>query len=251
MAYLKYWLLCEDKYSLQSPFVFKTYLGLRDFLKAIKTKDLDIEEKRKKLLKEKTLLHIEDYGAGSKKVPQKVRELAEITRYSTSGRKFSQLYQYFCSLTPAMQVLELGTCVGLNTIYLSRVTKGKLHSLEGSEALWKTAQQIADSTQTNYLLGPIQETLPKLLQQLGSVDFALIDATHTYEGTMSYFNGLLPYLHKQSILAIADIHWSKAMEKAWKEIQACPEVSLSIDFYECGIVFFSPNHPKSKYILEF
>ena len=250
-AYLKYWLRCEDKYSLQSPFVYKVHLGLLDFLKTRKNQDLDIEAIRKKLLKDKTLLQIEDYGAGSKKVPQKFREIGDITRYSTSNRKFSQLYQYFCSLTPALQVLELGTCVGLNTIYLSRVTKGQLHSLEGSEALWKTAQQIADSEQINYLLGPIQGTLAPLLKSLDKVDFALIDATHTYEGTMAYFKSLLPHLHHQSIEAIADIHWSKDMEKAWNEIQAHTEISLSFDFYECGIAFFSPNHPKSHYILEF
>jgi predicted O-methyltransferase YrrM len=212
--------------------------------------DLELENIRQELLRDQEILKIDDFGAGSKKLKKnKFRKTSKVTKYSTTGRKFSQIYQYFCSLTPAKHVFELGTCVGINTKYLEKVTKGELYTIEGSKALWRKAQEKKTGKNTHFLLGNIKDILPEHLSQKGEVDFTLIDATHNYEGTRSYFNTLLPYLHERSIIIIADIHWSSEMEKAWSEIIGNSAVSLSIDFYECGVLFFRKDLPKTNYIL--
>jgi predicted O-methyltransferase YrrM len=213
-------------------------------------KDLELEDFREKLLRDQEILEIDDYGAGSKKLKKnKFRKTSSITKFSTTGRKFSQIYQFFCSLTPAKHVLELGTCVGINTKYLEKASKGELYTMEGSEALWRKAQENQPSKSTHFLLGNIIEILPKHLSQMDKVDFVLIDATHNYQGTLSYFNTLLPHLHQDSIVIIADIHWSGEMEKAWSEIIDNQAISISIDLYECGVLFFSRDLPKANYIL--
>ncbi|MFC3974893.1 O-methyltransferase [Belliella kenyensis] len=250
IAYLKYWLYQEDQYALQSPSVFEIYTGLLDFLEKQKKQNLEIEEYRSKLLLDHQELHIEDYGAGSKHLKNNKRKTSSITKYSTSSRKFAQLYQYFCQYTPAQQVLELGTCTGITTRYLSKATHGILYTIEGSKALWKKAQVHKKDLNTNFILGEIERILPKLLMKIEKLDFVLIDATHTYEATCSYFGQILPYTHTQSIIVIADIHWSPSMEKAWKEILKFPEVRLSMDFYEAGILFFNPKLPKDNYVLK-
>lgn len=248
-SYIKYWLYHEDQYSLQSPAIYKIYTELLSFIKERKAVDLDLEEIRKTLLKDQDILSIADFGAGSKKLKSNERKTGEVTKHSTSGRKFSQLYQYFIRLTPANQVLELGTCTGINARYLSRATKRDFHTFEGSEALWRKAQELPTDSNSNYILGKIEETLPEVLDKIKSVDFALIDATHTSAGTMTYYNLLLPYLHEKSILAIADIHWSTGMYQAWQEIRKHPAVSMDLDFFEAGILFFDKKLPKSSYIL--
>lgn len=249
-SFLVYWLKKEDKYSLQGPFISDLYRKLQIYLTDSGLNDLDLEEIRKQLLKDQEVLEIEDFGAGSKKLKKnRFRKTSKVTKYSTTGRKFSQVYQFFCSLTPAKHVLELGTCVGINTKYLEKVTKGDLYSMEGSESLWRKAQEKNKGKSTHYILGNIKEILPDHLRQKGKVDFILIDATHNYQGTLTYFNTLLPYLHHDSIMIIADIHWSAEMQKAWKEIIGCSSVSLSIDFYECGVLFFRRDLTKTHYIL--
>ncbi len=250
-SYLLYWLFKEGRHAVQSPFVFNLYQGLLQFAKESKAKDLDLEVVRKILLADKQILEISDYGAGSKKLKNRLRTTAEITRHSTSGRKFSQLYQYFCGLTPAQNVLELGTCVGINTRYLSRKVIGSLYSFEGSNALFHKAHEIAPPTNTQYIFGKISDTLPPLLNVVKGIDFALIDATHTYDATLNYFKLIIPYLTSSSILAIGDIHWSPEMEKAWLEIKDHPSVKVSLDFYECGILLFKEGIPKMHYILHF
>jgi hypothetical protein len=99
-------------------------------------------------------------------------------------------------------------------------------------------------------LGPISETLPKLIQDIPKVDFALLDANHTYRSTMEYYELILPKIQSTTILAIGDIHWSREMERAWEEIKSFPEVALSIDFFECGILFFRYPGTKSHLILD-
>lgn len=249
-SYLRYWFLQEDQYSLQSPYIYRIYTELLSYFLAKKPADLDLEEIRNSLLQDQEILKISDYGAGSKKLLSQYRKTAKVTKYSTTGRKFSQLYQYFCSLTPAEKVLELGTCVGINSRYLAKATKGTLYTFEGAESLHKKAQEFPTETNTKYIFGNILDTLPEILNQIQKVDFVLIDATHTFKGTISYFNQIIPYLHKGSILAIADIHWSKEMDHAWEEIKKHPKIRLSIDFYECGILFIDEEIAQGEYILK-
>ncbi len=249
LSYLRYWLIQEDQYALQSPSVYRIYTGLLQFMEQHKNADLDLEMLRKELLQDEEILQIEDFGAGSKKLKSAHRKTADITKYSTSGRKFSQVYQYFCLLSPSMHVLELGTCTGINSRYLSRVTKGSFYSFEGSAALWRKAQESKIENNSHYILGKIEDKLPDVLEKIKTVDFALVDATHTFKGTKQYFDLLLPCLKETSILAIADIHWSEEMSAIWKQLKHHPQVSLSLDFYETGILFFDPNLPKSSYVL--
>lgn len=251
MSYVSYWLKKEDKYSLQSPLLFNTYQNLISFIKARKEEDLEIESYRKNLLSSDQVIEVADFGAGSKSVNSAKRRVSDITKFSTSNRKFAQLYQFFTTLTPAKTVLELGTCMGISSRYLSKVTQGELYSFEGSKEIARIAQPSQGFENLTIIIGEMSETLTNILATLDKVDFALIDATHTYEGTLRYFEQIESKIHSRSIIAIGDIHWSQEMEMAWQEIKSKSEVRLSLDFYECGIVFFTYPGDKADYILDF
>lgn len=250
-SYLTYWLRKEDKFSLHSPLLFKTYGELFDFISSKKQVDLDIEECRNLLLNSLENIEVLDLGAGSKKLQSSKRAIADITKYSTSGRKISQLLQYFCGLTPAEKVIELGTCVGLNTKYLARATKGQLTSFEGAAELARIASSILTESNIEIIVGNISKTLPKYLSTIEHVDFAFIDANHTFTNTLESFKSLLQKIRPSSIIAIGDIHWSNQMQSAWNEIIELPEVKLSLDFYEVGILFFESPGSKEHYVLDF
>lgn len=250
-SYLNYWLLKQDRHSLQSPKIFQLFEGLKAFSEARKEQDLEIEDIRINFLQDNREIEILDLGAGSKKVPGRHRKISRITKYSTSSRKFNQLYQYFAGLTPAENIIELGTCMGLNARYLSKVSNGNVYTFEGSEQLLKAAFSKNKPSNIIPIIGPIELTLPDFLKENPIVDFALIDANHTYEGTINFFKNLVKHIHSNSIIAVGDIHWSKGMEKAWKEIKEHTQVKLTLDFYECGIVFFDYPAEKSHFILDY
>ena len=198
------------------------------------------------------MITINDLGAGSLQFNSKDRKIADITRYSCSSKKYSLLYQYFCSLTPAETVVELGTCMGINSCYLAEVTRGYLYTFEGAGELVQIAQKnIKAYENTRLIFGDISKTFPIFLHDQQTVDFAFIDANHTYEHTLSYFNQLKTKLHADSVVIIGDIHWSRGMEKAWEEIRQMEEVRLSLDFFECGVLLFRENIDRQHYILAY
>jgi predicted O-methyltransferase YrrM len=206
---------------------------------------------RKDLLEDLSILTFEDYEDVSIHLKKSQRSTAAVTKQCISSKKISLLYQYFCYLTPALEVLELGTCTGINTQYLAAATKGKLFTLDSSKALVRKAGSYNSNPKIEYFCGRIQEKLPALLEQRGKLDFALVNATHTAGSTLDIFATILPYLHEKSILVIRDIHRSKGIENAWNEVRCHPKVTLSLDFFECGIIFFDKGYPQTNYVLEY
>jgi predicted O-methyltransferase YrrM len=97
--------------------------------------------------------------------------------------------------------------------------------------------------------GDINETLPNTLASLSGVDFAFIDANHRYEPTINYFEWLMQKSNKETIIVLDDIHWSLEMHQAWSSIITRPEVTLSIDLFQIGIVYFLPELNKQHYRL--
>ena len=251
IQYIHYFLVKEDKHSLHSPFVFQLYQNLMAYARENKHAFPEIEDDRKAFLQNNTQVEVRDLGAGSHRFSSPVRSISDIARYSSSPKKFALLYQYFCSLTPAKTVIELGTGLGITARYLSEVTKGTLYSLEGAEALVDLAKKHLTEKSNQLIYGDISLTLPALLNNEPLVDFAFLDANHSYLHTLSYFNQLTAHIHEESILIIGDIHWSVEMLKAWKEIIQSTQVRLSIDFYECGVLLFKKKLEKCHYVLHY
>lgn len=252
LQFLVYFLKKEGLHSLQSPFVYQLYQGLQLHRSKNQGNFPHIEAMRDRCLRDNNVMTIADFGAGSRRFTSPRRKISAIARYSCSSQQYALLYQYFCSLTPAHTVIELGTCLGINTCYLAAVAQGTVFTFEGAEALIQKAQkELGDIQKINIVPGNISETLPLFLKQKPQVDFAFIDANHTYKDTLSYFEQLLACAHEGSIIIIGDIHWSSGMHRAWQEIIRSERVRLSMDFYECGVLLFKEGLEKLHYILEY
>jgi predicted O-methyltransferase YrrM len=98
------------------------------------------------------------------------------------------------------------------------------------------------------LEGNFDTQLPRWLQQHKSIDFAFIDGNHAFKPTMAYFEAILEAVHENSILVFDDIHWSAEMEEAWAQISAHPRVTLSIDLFFIGVVFFRQEFAQKQQV---
>ncbi len=96
------------------------------------------------------------------------------------------------------------------------------------------------------VIGNFDETLQPTLSAIENVDLAFIDGNHRYEPTIKYFEKILPKLKENSIVVFDDIHWSKEMEQAWNEIIQHNAVTLSIDLFFIGIVFFRKDFKEKQ-----
>lgn len=253
-AFIAHWLRAVNEHALHPPFIFEI------FTQAIKSGRYKgefntIESRRQELLKNHSFINITELGAGSGLTSSPRRKISHIARHSLTPAPFSRLMYRLIRHMQSRNILELGTSLGINTLYLSAAApEGEIYTLEGCPETAAVARALFSQQGANNIHlkeGPVDISLPELLKTtLQKTDAVYIDANHTYEATLRYFNMLLPSLHENSFVVIDDIYWSAGMKKAWKEIQQHRRVSLSIDLYEAGILFFRTGLQKENYVLE-
>jgi predicted O-methyltransferase YrrM len=239
-----------DEHSIHSPFFFDFYVNV---IKASKKDEghKSVEEIRTSLLKNGTTIKMEDLGARSHS-HDGYATIAQVAKASLSSARLSNLYEHICDYNDSKYIVELGTSMGINTLYLANNNNKKVFTLEGSQPLINIALthfELFDKKNITLIEGNIDKTLPQFLQATEKINFALIDANHRYEPTVRYFNQLARRLNEKSIVVLDDIHWSAEMEKAWKELHKHELVYGSIDLYRCGILFFDPALNKQHFIL--
>jgi hypothetical protein len=59
----------------------------------------------------------------------------------------------------------------------------------------------------------------------------------------------LPTITNETLWIFDDIHWSIEMEEAWEKIQQHPKVTVTIDTFQWGIVFFRKEQPKEHFVI--
>ena len=62
-----------------------------------------------------------------------------------------------------------------------------------------------------------------------------------------YFEKLLPSCSHQGLIIVDDIYWSAGMTRAWQMIKSHPQVTLTIDLYDIGIVSINPALSKENF----
>ena len=226
-----------------------------DFLYQLLKNGLDIEKEyyiygklediRARLLKKDRIIQVRDHGAGSNKLKMAERKLSDIAATSLSDKTTCRILFLLVEYFKCKNVLELGTSLGLSSLYLS-APASDIHvtTIEGDKALSALAQSLhaqAGAGNIQIIHGSFQEALPTALDHIESVDLAFIDGHHASIPTLAYFKTILEKCHEQSIIVFDDIYWSEDMTKAWQKIVAHPEVTLALDLYKLGIVFLNKN----------
>ena len=235
---------------MHSPFVFEFITKvLNDKTKYPAYKQ--VEDLRKQLSQEQTVLTIEDFGAGSTADKTNQRSIASIAKNAAKPAKYGQLLHRMIIHYQPQTILELGTSLGITTSYLSLAKPdAKLITMEGATAIAAAARQNFKTLRLQNVFikeGNFDHTLSTVISELSSVDLAFIDGNHRREPTERYFNQLLKATDNDSILIFDDIHWSKDMEQAWETIKQHPSVRCTIDLFFIGIVLFRQEFKEKQH----
>lgn len=248
-SYLSHWLNAVDEHALQAPFIFDLY---RNTLQEQAPDEAfyPIESIRKDLLGASEAISFNDLGAPTR--VSKTQTIRQIVLQGSTKPKISQLLYRLAKSNQSKTIIDLGTSLGLNTAHLAMVPEAHIYTFEGNEVLSKKAKVTFDQlklSNIHQISGDINETLTHTLAKLDSIDFAFIDANHRYEPTINYFEWLLEKSTRETIIVLDDIHWSPEMHQAWLAIISRSEVTLSIDLFQIGIVYFLPELNKQHYRL--
>ena len=250
--YLKHLFFSFRLHGIHSPFVFhfnKEVIQAKDRYYIFD----EIDSLRALLmLSDKTIEHC-DYGAGSKKSKSKRKKVGQIAKTSAKPAKYGELLFRVAKYSKARNILELGTSLGLSTAYLATATaKSTVTTIEGCPNVAKIAKLNFNKLELHniqVIQGTFGEVLPDLLQNQPPLDLVFFDGNHTEHATLEYFSQCLEKAHEESVFIFDDIHWSAGMERAWKKIAGHPSVSVSIDLFQMGIVFFKKGQEKEHFTI--
>lgn len=248
-SFINHWLDAADEHSIHSPFFFDFYNRV---VHAKKDRSFnEIEKIRGQLLSNHGAVHVRDLGAPSAHFKYDQRTIAKVAATSLNDEKHCALFYRIATYVEAKKILELGTSMGIASLYLSKVEDSQVVTFEGNPAMISIAQtnfEYFNKTNIELIEGNIDQTLPDYLQDPAKIDFALIDANHRYEATLSYFNQIARRMSDHGIIVLDDIYHSEEMAKAWNEIKRHDLVYGSVDLYRCGILFFDLNLNKQHFI---
>ncbi len=168
-----------------------------------------------------------------------------------SGRLLAQISsirppwgRFLLRLVRALQpnsCIELGGAIGISAAYqgagLELNDAGRLRTIEGSPELAGHARRTLGGLElerVEVVEGRFEDVLAPVLAQAAPVDLAYIDAGKGRDQNVALFEQLLPNLSPRAVVVMDDIHWSRDMKLAWRDISSHPSVALSVDLWRLG-----------------
>ena len=264
-SYIKFLFHSKNEHGLHSPFVFD--LVTKCFYDNTKYPEYEtLKSYRKSLLENKNTIEVTDFGAGSRVFKSNTREISKIAQTAGITPKNAELLFRIVRYFQPKSILEIGTSLGLATSALSLGNqKAKIITLEGCPNTIATAknqlQDLSSRAESRDLIKNIEFVNTEFSTYLNNFkqqtinnkqqifDLVYFDGNHSKKATLEYFNLLLPTVTNDSVWIFDDIHWSKDMEEAWKLIKNHPKVTVTIDTFQWGMVFFRSEQEKEHFTI--
>ena len=260
-SYIKFLFHSKNEHGVHSPFVFD--LVTKCFYDNTKYAEYEtLKSYRKSLLENKNTIEVTDFGAGSRVFKSNTRAISKIAQTAGITPKNAELLFRIVSYFQPKSVLEIGTSLGLATSALSLGNKNSdIITLEGCPNTIATAKKMFQvssfkfpnnnvefvNTEFNLYFENFKPETLNLKPQI--FDLVYFDGNHSKKATLDYFEALLPTISNDTIWIFDDIHWSAEMEEAWEIIKNHPKVSVTIDTFQWGIVFFRAEQKKEHFII--
>lgn len=216
-----------------------------------------IEQRRASLLANRDVVEVIDYGScGCPSGMRVMRRISDVAKYQLECAQVQQvLFRLLANMNEEvhrpLEILELGTSLGITTAYLASVdSKNRVMSFEGSSSIASLARkqwQLLGLENIECVEGRIEDTLYNNAR--AKLDFVYVDANHTYEATMEYVHFLLDRMSPKGIVVVDDIHYSREMCRAWEELKKDKRVTSSMDLFHVGLLFVNPYYMKRHYTI--
>lgn len=184
-----------------------------------------------------------DLGAGkSRRI--KTSSLAKSS--SVTKRNGAILYNLGRS-TEAESMLEFGSCLGVSSLYFALAGDhfSDLVTVEGCQSTFSTRENLFTQYQYKDRFPHIHWVRSSFNDFLDedeadddgdfNYDLIYIDGNHRYKPTIEYFNRLKTRC-VGGMMVFDDIHWSKEMWDAWKDIRSHKDVKMSFELWQFGII---------------
>lgn len=253
-SYIKFLFHSKNEHGVHSPFVFD--LVTKCFYDNTKYTEYEtLKSYRKSLLENKNTIEVTDFGAGSRVFKSNTREISKIAQTAGITPKNAELLFRIVRYFQPKSILEIGTSLGLATSALSLGnSNAKIITLEGcpntqNQAQVQLQEQNSNFQNVEFINTEFSSHFKTIHPSPITHHLIYFDGNHSKKATLEYFEALLPTISNDSVWIFDDIHWSVDMEEAWEIIKNHPKVSVTIDTFQWGIVFFRAEQEKEHFII--
>ena len=248
--YIKFLFKSRNQHGVHSPFVYN-FVTKCFYDKTNYDAYQDILNYRKSLLKNSSKIKVTDLGAGSQLMPEEERTISSMTKNAGTTLKRAKLLYRITNYFKPRNILELGTSLGIATHAISITNPDvKVTTIEGCPNISEFSKKHLKTQQVNNVdifTGDFNNEIKKLT--LNTYDLIFFDGNHQKVATLQYFESLLLTTHNDSVFIFDDIYWSKSMTEAWETIKQHQKVSVTIDTFFWGIVFFRKEQVKEHFTI--
>jgi predicted O-methyltransferase YrrM len=256
IKYLNYILLSSHRkgHGIHSPFVYdlvsKVFRRKTDPFVILK-----VELVRKKLISDNRRISVKDLGSRSGSLKTNLRKVSEVARYSAVPVKYGRFLSNMAAEFGQQLIIELGTSLGISAMYLAASCPDSVVcTVEGCPITAGVARQNfveAGFKNIMVLVGPFEEILPGFATIGVTPGLVFIDGNHRKEPVIKYFNLMAELSDTSTVIIIDDIDYSKEMAEAWDKIRLHKKVSVSIDIFRMGILFFREGINHNNYRIRY
>ncbi len=232
LSQLKFWWKAQSEYAVHAPFAFDFYTKVICAKRKFPQELNAIERLRKNFLRESA-------KAIRKQIP--------------SHRHAFLLYRIVEYIQPK-HILEVGKPEGIALMFMASANKQEnitdIHE----------RSQIPEIVIQNYrallflihhVVWKVQTISPNEAKQNLPLGVVYFSNMYFGEDLYQFFLRCLLFIDENSVFIFSNIHSSKPMENAWNEIIRNENISLSLDIFSFGIVFFKKNITKQHFILKY
>lgn len=156
-------------------------------------------------------------------------------------RLMFRMVNYFA----AKSVLEIGAKSGIGVLYLTAPSSEIVYQSACCKINSSIQEYIADHWERNVSfhsdLGVTQE----------KQDCIVIDMRGLDNNWTDIYEYVADLIHEESFVILKNIRTNKEANSLWKQFRANDKVSVSLDLYNIGILFFNPKLYRRNYIISF
>jgi predicted O-methyltransferase YrrM len=184
-----------------------------------------------------------------------LREQLPNTKEISNAAKYDHLIFRLANYFQPSQTFELGTSTGITAIYMaSASSKTTITTVAENSKIAEVAK--ANFKKLNLkniepLIENFDVAVSEILTKNGVLDFIHFSGDLSELATLNYFNKILSQTDNNSMLVFDSIYRSSQMKNVWTEIKNNNQVSVTIDLFNLGIVFFRKEQVKQHFIIKF
>ncbi len=160
--------------------------------------------------------------------------------------KYAELLFRLINRFDAKNILEIGSGVGINTLYLSAHSKqSTVICVEQDHKKQKTAQLLLAHKSENIMLTNV---LPRKENSFDAIVWDLNEYPINKEDTLNFIGSTIK---SGGFIIVNHINRGKQNKEVWQRLLHTEAVTMSFHLGTIGIAFFKPSLPKQNYALYF